>query len=285
MGTVYQAVDLRLGRKVAVKIMAVSLFGDAAARRRFAREARACARLDHPNIVRIYDFGDIECGGAFLVLEYVPGANLRRELPNLRAKPAHTVQILSQVLNAVEAAHAAGIIHRDLKPENILLIGGQPVTIAKVADFGLAKIHDSEPGGPGNQISMERNFGTAGYMAPEQCYGQEIDARADLYSLGAITLELLGGTVPSSPALSHAQIHEAVGQLGTLGNAALRQVLHQSLALQPEERYQNVAAFRAALMPALENWASMVERLQQDTAISGQSFLANQPTLARRVGR
>ena len=172
MGAVYEAADLRLARSVAVKIIRGRSFGDRQALRRFEREAQACARLTHPNIVTVFDFGAVGADGAFLVMELVRGRTLRRELDHRGHLPAAVAAIwFEQICEGVAAAHQHQVVHRDLKPENVLIAatatGGE---IVKVLDFGLAKMRtasDETDGLTDPGVVM----GTAGYMAPEQLMG------------------------------------------------------------------------------------------------------------------
>ena len=201
MGAVYRARDMRLDRLVAVKVVRVELLGDSDARRRFKREAQIVARLQHPAIVAIFDYGSLPDGGAYLVMELVRGEDLRRLLVREgRLEPARATRILSTICGAIEAAHRQGILHRDLKPENILLPGEE--VEAKVLDFGIAKIVDAEQGEPApagspTMVTVEGTVvGTPAYMAPEQLRGQPPDGRTDVFSLGVIAYEMLTGTLP-----------------------------------------------------------------------------------------
>ncbi len=141
MGAVFEAMDQRLDRRVAVKVLTGRLFGDSAALRRFAREARASALLDHPNVVRVHDYGELSGEGAYLVQEFVGGTPLAAWLDELQREPAAAAAVMDQVLGGVEAAHASNIVHRDLKPGNVLVTRreGTDGWTVKVIDFGLAK--------------------------------------------------------------------------------------------------------------------------------------------------
>jgi GAF domain-containing protein len=203
MGAVYRARDMRLNRLVAVKVVRAELVGDPDARRRFRREAQIVARLQHPGIVAVYDYGTLPDGGAYLVMELVRGEDLRRVLVREgRLDPARTARILSGVCGAIEAAHREGVLHRDLKPENILLPGKDGDV--KVLDFGVAKVvafdrleaMPSAADGP-TMVTVEGSVvGTPAYMAPEQLRGQPPDARTDVFSLGVIAHEMLTGSLP-----------------------------------------------------------------------------------------
>jgi GAF domain-containing protein len=181
MGAVYAATDLRIKRQVAIKVMLGNLFGDRTALGRFKREARACAKLSHPNIIAVYDFGDINAGsaqGAYMVMELVRGSTLRAAFKRDKVLHRETAAgYFKQTLDGVEAAHRAGVIHRDLKPENIFLTAqnGKQVCV-KILDFGLAKIRQSGPSDSGSlpMTSPGTVMGTFAYMSPEQIEGKEI---------------------------------------------------------------------------------------------------------------
>src|SRR4051794_14916470 len=191
MSTVYIATDVRLGRRVAVKVMQPALAEDPEFVARFNREARAAARLSHPDVVAVYDQGSDE-GHVFLVMEYVPGSTLRDVIRERgRLSPGQALAVMDHVLAALGAAHAAGLVHRDVKPENVLVT---PDGRVKVADFGLARaVAGSSVTGDSSMM-----FGTAAYVAPEQVTGGLADVRSDVYSAGVMLFELLPGAVPSA---------------------------------------------------------------------------------------
>jgi eukaryotic-like serine/threonine-protein kinase len=193
MSTVYSAVDERLDRLVAVKVMSSDLSADPAFSDRFSREARAAARLTHLNAVSVYDQGaDTSAAGhhVFLVMELVDGRTLRDLLRERgRLSPAEAVSIMEPVLSALSAAHRAGLVHRDIKPENILL---SQEGIVKVADFGLARAVESDPSATRTGLMM----GTVAYCAPEQISKGRADQRSDVYSSGIVFFELLTGRPP-----------------------------------------------------------------------------------------
>ena len=202
MGAVYRARDMRLDRVVAVKVVRGDLIGDPDARRRFSREAQIVARLQHPGIVAVFDYGTLPDGGAYLIMELVHGEDLRRALAREgRLDAARAWRILSSVCGAIEAAHRQGVLHRDLKPENILL--PEDDVEAKVVDFGVAKVISNQAEGAtaaGDAAALPTIegtiVGTPAYMAPEQLRGQVPDARTDVFSLGVIAYEMLTGRLP-----------------------------------------------------------------------------------------
>src|SRR4051794_7388511 len=183
MASVYLATDVRLERRVAVKVMHAALAEDPEFVARFNREARAAARLSHPDAVSVYDQGS-DAGHVFLVMEYVPGATLRDVLRSRgRLTPAEALAVMDHVLAALGAAHGAGLVHRDVKPENVLVTADGRV---KVADFGLARAV------AGTSLTTDDTvlLGTAAYLAPEQVSDGVADARSDVYSAGVMLFEL-----------------------------------------------------------------------------------------------
>ena len=211
MSTVYAAVDERLDRLVAVKVMAAALSADPAFSDRFAREARAAARLTHLNVVSVYDQGnEIAPDGhhVFLVMELVEGRTLRELLRERgRLSPAEAVSVMEPVLSALSAAHHAGLVHRDVKPENILLSDDG---VVKVADFGLARAVETDASSTRTGLMM----GTVAYCAPEQIARGEADPRSDVYSAGVVLFELLTGTPPyrgdSAINIAYQHVHSRV---------------------------------------------------------------------------
>jgi hypothetical protein len=226
MGAVYQARQKRLDRIIALKVLPPDLGQDPAFAERFAREARALARLNHPNLVAIYDFG--QSGPWFwIAMEHVDGANLRQVLATGALSAAQALAIVPQLCEALQYAHDEGVVHRDIKPENILLDArGRP----KIADFGLAKLAEQLPGERPLTASHEL-MGTAHYMAPEQIErSRSVDHRADIYSLGVVIYEMLTGGLPLGrfEAPSHAANVDA----------RVDEVVLKALAKDPERRYQ-----------------------------------------------
>ena len=194
MSVVYLAEDLRLKRRVALKLLAAGLAEDESFRDRFLRESELAASIDHPNIVPIYEAGTTE-DILFIAMRYVEGSDLKERLRRGRLDPGDSVGILAQVASALDAAHARGLVHRDVKPSNVLLdTGARPDGSDHVylADFGLTKRVSEETGIADHGHLM----GTIDYVAPEQIAGEEIDGRADVYSLGCVLYECLVGQPP-----------------------------------------------------------------------------------------
>ena len=209
MGAVYRAQELGLGRKVALKVIAPELAEDSRFRERFLRESRIAASLDHPHIVPIFQAGD-EDGVLFLAMRYVEGTDLAKlaRARTARSSRARAISLLEQVAEALDAAHEKGLVHRDVKPSNVLIAVAAGKEHCYLADFGLTKRTGSLSG-----VSAAGDVvGTLEYVAPEQITGDDVDARADVYSLGCVLYECLTGQSPfpraTDVALLWAHVHE-----------------------------------------------------------------------------
>jgi tRNA A-37 threonylcarbamoyl transferase component Bud32/GAF domain-containing protein len=273
MGAVYEATDLRLSRIVAVKVLTGRLFGNSLALRRFEREARAAARLQHPNIVPVYDFGPLPGEGAFLVMQRVSGRSWRAELERAGSIKIERAAIwFEQLCDAMIAAHASGIIHRDLKPENLLVsTGDSDVEKITVLDFGLAKVNALELAG--DTISVESSIvGTLAYMSPEQRLGERVDARSDIYSCAVVVVEALSGCRPPQRGASPQWLHESlVWANATPACARLIDLLDRSLASIPAERVSNMQRFQRELIPLLKECPPL-NMARAATADSGEGL-------------
>lgn len=256
MGSVYRAHRLMIGDDVAVKILHPEHVSQPDATERFRREAQAAARLKHPNAVSIYDFGVTSGGLVYLVMELVEGQSLREIIKRQGPlTPSAAADVISQVCAALDEAHRQHIVHRDLKPDNIVvqpMINGLRV---KVLDFGIAKLRDLTAG---NLTQTGSVMGTPHYMSPEQCLGEEIDSRSDLYSLGIVLYEMLAGVVPFNSPMSTAVVVQHVNQtppplrsMNVSISPAVETVVMRALAKQPGERPQTAAVFAQELSSAV----------------------------------
>ena len=239
MGAVYKARQIELDRFVAIKLLPLEISVDNDFAERFRREARAMARLDHPNIVGVYDFGATNEGHLYFVMAYVEGANLHQMIHGPGLAPAQSLEIVDGVCDALAYAHENGIVHRDIKPENVMVsLNGR----VKVADFGLARLIDAGAEQFGNTMTGTV-MGTADYMAPEQSHGMHVDHRADIYSLGVMLYEMLCREVPQGmfdpPSTRVAGV-----------NTRVDQVVAKAMQQQPDRRYQSTTEMKIDLAAA-----------------------------------
>jgi serine/threonine protein kinase len=265
MGEVYRARDHRLGRNVAVKVIAEGLSTDENEHARFRQEARLLASLSHPNILSIHDIGE-QGGVRYAVMELLDGVNLRERMGN-RPLPWRTATaIATAVAKGLAAAHARGIIHRDLKPENIFLLADGGV---KILDFGLARRErrplqpDGEPtSGEEPAVAEGALVGTTLYMAPEQIMGGAVDARTDIFALGCVLFEMLTGDRPFS-------------RLGVA--ATLSAILHDDPRPLPQDGGRIPSGLERALRHCLEKDADARYQAAYDLAFALDALLGPQP--------
>jgi hypothetical protein len=238
MGRVFRGRHLRLDRLVAVKFLPVELAADPAFEARFEREARALARLNHPNIVGVHDFGTTGGGDSYLVMELVPGGTLAGRIP---LAPREAVRVAREVCDGLAYAHDAGLVHRDIKPENILFDADGRANAdgrAKIADFGIARLVDPEDGGRGlTRPSLV--MGTPAYMAPEARAGAPPDPRMDVFAVGVLLHQMITGRLPE-PAPD-------------VLPAALDPIVRRALARDPSARWPSARAFADALAASLDD--------------------------------
>ncbi len=247
MGTVYRALDTKLNRSVAIKVLS-DLLADAPARRRFQREAQTASSLNHPHLVTVYDIGEFE-GRQYLVTEYVDGGTLRDWAKAEKRTWRQIVELLTGVADGLAGAHAAGILHRDIKPPNILVAKNG---YAKLGDFGLAKLTENEES---HEIDATRTLteaqtrpgmvvGTVAYMSPEQASGNPLDARSDIFSFGIVLYELLAGKRPFAGAseleVLKTIIHGHPEPMCSEIPQPVRGVVEKALEKDPAERYQSM---------------------------------------------
>ena len=254
MGEVYRARDTRLGREVAIKVLPDELAANPDRIRRFEREARAIAALNHPHICQIYDVAlrdRLDTAPSYLVLEYVNGAPVRGPMPQVDVLP-----LALQIADALDAAHRRGILHRDLKPANILVTGGKGSadrSSAKLLDFGLAARPAFEEADT-TRTAEGTIAGTPGYMSPEQAQGKAVDVRSDIFSFGAVLYETLSGR-RAFEGSSVVDVLSAVlrDDPPPLGPSPLARIVHRCLEKDASKRYQTMSEVRAALEDAAKS--------------------------------
>jgi serine/threonine-protein kinase len=259
MGEVYKALDTRLNRFVAIKVLSAGISADPESRRRFIREAQAASALNHPNIITIYDVvsdGETE----YMVVEYVAGKTLQELIPKQGLRVPDAIGYARQMADALGAAHMAGIVHRDLKPANVMVNSSG---LVKLLDFGLAKLMDWMPGDhTGNTATAIHNpltvagtiMGTANYMSPEQAEGRKLDGRSDIFSFGAVLYEMLTGRAAfhgESPLSTlSAVLRDDVQPIPELTAGVppeLERIVIRCLKKDPDQRFQSMQDVNAAL--------------------------------------
>jgi TolB-like protein len=257
MGEVYRARDTRLGRTVAIKVLAPELANDPARRDRLLREARAAAALSHPNIAALYEIGEDQ-GQLFLVFEFVPGETLKTVIGGRALNPRRAIDFAVQIADALAEAHSDGIVHRDIEPANVIIT---PRDKAKILDFGLATwtaggaerdhaAHDSTVIVTGARTTL----GTVAYMSPEQALGEKVDHRTDIFSLGVVLFEMLTGKLPftgvTSAALALQIVQAPAPTLSSMNRSLpkeLEPILGRALAKSLDQRYESAATLAAEL--------------------------------------
>lgn len=290
MGAVYLGEHLLMGRKDAIKVLKTSIERDPDAVARFTRGARNASSIRHANVCTVYDFGQTADGRPFLAMEFVEGEELGRVLAREGAlPPERCVEILTQVADAVQAAHERGIVHRDLKPGNIMLgttRGGSDHV--KVVDFDIAKEAVEAEATEVTRLGLV--VGTPEYMSPEQLTGDRLDGRSDVYSLGVILFKMLTGSLPHQNDSTHemmvARLTTPPSTLaetapGTAFPPGLQTVLDRSLARKRDERFESAEAFRAALAGSLGTPGGVAEELPATVAASVPTQAMDVPATTR----
>jgi serine/threonine-protein kinase len=260
MGTIYEAENVRVGRKFAIKVLKIDLAANEEAFQRFQREAQIAGRLGHPNMVEVVDFNVTDDGSPYMVMEKLDGEDLSVRLKRTGAVPlSKCLGILGEVVDALDAAHQAGVVHRDLKPENIFLTKrGRRDDFVKLLDFGISKIKEADT------VLTQTNaiMGTPYYMSPEQAKGKtdQIDTRTDIFALGTIIYEMLGGEspfkAPTVPTALFKVCFEEPPPIETrVSNlpSELPKILKKAMAKEKEERYSSVRAFFEDVVRAANN--------------------------------
>jgi len=272
MGEVYRARDLSLGRDVAIKVLPAAFASDHDRLRRFEREARATATLNHPNILVVYGFSATDDGTPFLVTELLQGQTLRERLQQGAISPRKAIDFALQTARGLAGAHSQGVVHRDLKPENLFLTRDG---VVKILDFGLAKLVSLVDGLPNSAPTASFTeagtvMGTAGYMSPEQVRGQTLDQRTDIFSLGAVTYEMLSGkrafqrttAADTMSAILKEEPQELLGPGGGF-HPALSRIVHRCLEKDPADRFQSTSdlAFNLELLSRDESGSAPINEL------------------------
>ncbi len=256
MGRVYLAEHVKMNRQCAIKVMSASLVNDADSAKRFAREASSAARIIHPNVAAVFDYGESD-GLVYIVMEYVDGEPLTSVIARDRVLAPHrALDIARQVLDALGNAHELGIVHRDLKPDNIIITHARNGReIAKVVDFGIAKAMQE-----GDEALTRTGLviGTPEFMSPEQLLGDPVDARTDIYSLGCILYQMLTGTTTFQATTREQMIKRRLTEepphprvVNPDVPVALDAIVHRMLARSPDDRYASAAQLRELLSPAI----------------------------------
>ena len=240
MGVVYKARQISIDRVIALKMLNSQMAGDPTWVQRFYNEAKACSRLQHPNTIRMFDFGQTSDGRLFMTMEFLDGQSLRAALSNGPLAPQRVLKVLIQCCASLAEAHSIGIIHRDIKPDNVFLLNmaGSP-DFVKLLDFSVAKLLE------GDRMKTQAGvvFGTPQYMSPEQGRGLPLDARSDLYALGILAFEMLTGNVPfhddNPMTVIQMHLHAGVPPMSEHVPPAMQQVVRRALEKDAARRYQS----------------------------------------------
>ena len=269
MGVVYEAEDIRLSRRVALKFLPDDMVGDPDAARRFKREAQMVADLNHPHICIIHEV-DEDKGRVFIAMERLEGTNLKLHMAKKSLDTPEVVRIALQVTDALDAAHSRKIVHRDIKPGNIFV---SPSGHVKVLDFGLARRFETETGDQGLEGSTipGRPLGTANYMAPERILQMPLDPRCDLFSLGVVIYEMATGRLPfagASPSETVTNVldkaPDPLTRLSPQQPMRLDRIVRRLLAKRADDRYQSAAELRRELSTLQVNGrAGLLRRVWQ----------------------
>jgi serine/threonine protein kinase len=258
MGMVYEGLQLRLNRRVAVKVMVASLTDNLEALARFRREVKVTSQLSHPHVVQLLDFGTAETGQPYLVTEYLDGEDLERRLRRVRRLPLpEVVELVGQVTSALAAIHAKGFVHRDLKPGNIFLVSMEGGTdFVKLVDFGISKVRTSDSG----LTKQATVVGTPEYMSPEQASGRvdEVDHHSDQWALAATVWRMLSGRAP----FAGAHMNQLLGSIQRDEPPILEEELHlppkvervlrRALSKRQSARYPTIVTFGRAFEAAAQ---------------------------------
>jgi serine/threonine protein kinase/tetratricopeptide (TPR) repeat protein len=291
-GTVYKALDNKLGRTIVIKVLPAEFTAKEANLKRFEREARLASSLDHPNICTIFDLNEIN-GINYIAMQYIEGRNVRELVGGRPLDMQSALSIAIQVTDALAAAHSSGIIHRDIKAGNVMVTSSGQV---KVLDFGLAKLLDNETARTSGIHQTDLTelgvpYGTATYAAPEQARGDRVDSRADIFSTVVLLYEMLTGMWPfrgkTAVDVRHAVLHDEPAPLSEMRPGAtpprLQQILDHALEKDPRARYQKVAELRDDLKSVLREVASSATGLDDLTAPVTPRHLTSQGPVTRAL--
>ena len=283
MGTVYLAEHQAIEKKVALKVLRAEYSAKPDLVTRFQREAISASRIKHPNVLDVFDFGQLDDGCFFLAMEFLEGRDLADELEYCRVLTAeHALRIMLQIAKALSVAHGKGVVHRDLKPENVFLqLTADGEETVKIVDFGIAQLRTNEEAAA-NEPSRRRLtrtgmiFGTPEYMSPEQAAGKHADLRVDIYATGIILFEMLTGAVPFTGdtffAVLNAHMNDPLPSMRAINpevaiSPDLEAVILKALAKNPDHRFQSMRELAAALMNTPE--AAALDPLARKSALPG----------------
>lgn len=260
MGSVYRATQLILMREVAIKVLSTQLFNNPSAVSRFRTEALAVAKLDHPNIIKIYDYGTLPAGGAYMAMKLLKGHPLAQEMSFLRQMPfMRILRLMQPICAGISVAHENHVVHCDLRPDNIILDNFDGQELVQIVDFGIAQLREISNSGTLYSVHTGAAEGAPSYMSPEQCLGEKLYFSSDIYSLGIILYQMLTGVVPfDSPigadvALQHIKTPPPFpSQSRPYITPELDQVVLKAMAKSPKQRFASAMLLLEALEPALK---------------------------------
>ncbi|MFQ5704111.1 MAG: serine/threonine protein kinase [Gemmatimonadales bacterium] len=282
MGAVYLGEHVKMGRKSAIKVMTQALSQDAEAIARFNREAANAARINHPNVCGIYDFGETPDGTIYLAMEFIEGEALTDLLKREGPLGLHrATAILRQTADALQAAHDLGIVHRDLKPDNIMIARGRNDSdVVKVVDFGIAKAMGGEEGQKVTRTGLV--VGTPEYMSPEQLSGDVMDGRSDVYSLALVFFKMLTGVLPfQAESAQEVMIKRLTDEPTKLADALpggrfpprLQEILDHALERMPGDRFESADAFSSAVIKSLNEPAAILDDKTEEVEVAATEIM------------